>query len=86
MKKLLIILPLLMFAFTTWACPACEKQQPKFLKGIAHGAGPTSNWDYIWVVLIVIAALCTLWFTVKWIVKPGEMNEDHIKRTVLNFN
>lgn len=86
MKKLLIILPLLMFAFTTWACPACEKQQPKFLKGIAHGAGPSSNWDYVYVVLIVLIALLTLFYAVKWMIKPGEKNADHIKRTVLNFN
>ncbi len=86
MKKILIIFPLLMFALNTWACPACEKQQPMFLKGIAHGAGPTSNWDYVYVILIALVALLTLFYAIKWMVKPGEKNADHIKRTVLNFN
>lgn len=79
-------LSLMMLAFATWACPACEKQQPKFLKGIAHGGGPSSNWDYVYVGLIAVAALLTFIYTVKWIAKPGERNKDHIKRTIFNFN
>lgn len=86
MKKILIILPLLMIAFNIRACPACEKQQPMFLKGVAHGAGPTSNWDYVYVIIITLIALLTLFYAIKWILKPGEKNADHIKRTVLNFN
>ena len=71
------------FAF---ACPVCEKQQPKLLRGITHGAGPTSNWDLVIVMAAVVIVLATLFYTIKWIVKPGEKESSHIKRTILNFN
>ncbi|MEO6820768.1 MAG: hypothetical protein ABI266_04935 [Ginsengibacter sp.] len=86
MKKILVLLPLLMIGLMTWACPACEKQQPKLLRGITHGAGPTSNWDLVIVMVAVVIVIATLFFTIKWIVKPGEKEMSHIKRTVLNFN
>ena len=86
MKKILLILPLLIFGFVTWACPACEKQQPKFLKGVAHGGGPTSDWDYVIVIGTIILVAITLYFSVKYIVRPGEANADHIKRTILKFD
>lgn len=65
------------------ACPACERQQPKFLRGILHGAGPEHSWDYIILVLMIIVTLLTLYFSVKWLVKPGEKSPDHIKRSIL---
>lgn len=85
MKKLLMILPFMLMAFATWACPACEKQQPKVFKGITHGAGPQSNWDYVIVIFTALLVLLTLYYAVKWIVKPGEKQTNHIKRTILNF-
>lgn len=86
MRKLIMTFTLLFAAIAVWACPACEKQQPKVLRGIAHGAGPSSNWDYVIVIATVILVLLTLFFSVKWLFKPGESNADHIKRTILNFN
>ncbi len=85
MKK---IASLTIFLFTinivAFACPVCERNQPKVLKGIVHGAGPTSNWDYVGVAIITIAAIATLFYTIKWLVKPGEKNTDHIKFSILN--
>lgn len=66
------------------ACPACEKQQPKILRGITHGTGPESNWDYAIVWAAVIIVLFTLYFSVKWLIKPGEKSEKHIKRLILD--
>jgi hypothetical protein len=86
MKKLLFLIPLLGFGLLTWACPACEKQQPKLLKGISHGTGPSSNWDYLIILAAVVIVLATLFYTIKWLVQPGEKETNHIKRTVLNFN
>ena len=86
MKKILLIIPLLAFGLVTWACPACEKQQPKLLRGITHGPGPSSNWDYVIVIATVFIVLVTLYYTVKWMIKPGEEDLNHIKRTALNFN
>ncbi|MEO6915588.1 MAG: hypothetical protein ABI151_08010 [Chitinophagaceae bacterium] len=84
MKKYLIIICLLLVKLAVFACPACEKQQPKILAGITHGAGPDSNWDYVIVWATVLIVLVTLFYTVKWLIKPGEKSYDHIKRTVLN--
>lgn len=84
MKKLLFLIPLLAFGLITWACPACEKQQPAILRGITHGAGPTGNWDYVIVLVTVVITLATLFYAVKWMIKPGEQELNHIKRTILN--
>jgi hypothetical protein len=75
---------LLLFAnFTLYACPTCERNQPKLLRGIVHGSGPDSNWDYISIMLTIIIALVTLFYTIKWLAKPGEKNVDHIKYSIL---
>lgn len=66
------------------ACPACEKQQPKLLRGITHGAGPSGPLDMILVWLMVGVVVLTLFYSVKWLIKPGEKSPDHIKRFILN--
>lgn len=86
MKKLLLLIPMLGFSIFTWACQACEKQQPELLRGITHGAGPSSNWDYVIILAAVVIVLATLFYTIKWLVIPGEKESSHIKRTVLKFN
>ncbi|MCC7378864.1 MAG: hypothetical protein R2765_08140 [Ferruginibacter sp.] len=68
------------------ACPVCEKQQPTITRGITHGAGPQSNWDWLIVTVISIITLATLFYSVKFLVKPGEKNSNHIKNSILNFN
>jgi len=84
MKKIGLIICMLILQIGVIACPVCEKQQPKILKGITHGAGPQSNWDYVFVLVTVLIVLATLIYTIKWLVKPGESSDNHIKRTVLN--
>lgn len=68
------------------ACPACEKQQPAITRGITHGAGPQSNWDWLIVTVISIVTLLTLFYSLKFLIKPGEKNDSHIKNSILNFN
>jgi hypothetical protein len=70
-------------AVVALACPACEKQQPKILRGITHGAGPQSNWDYVIVWAAVAVVAFTLYFSVKWLFRPGETSREHIKRWIL---
>lgn len=84
MKNLVFALLLLTSTFAANACPVCDKQQPALLKGITHGAGPQGNWDYviIWVTVFIVAA--SFFFSVKWLIRPGEKGADHIKRIVLN--
>jgi choline-glycine betaine transporter len=84
MKKIVILIPLLLTAFLTVACSVCERQQPKILRGITHGAGPESKWDYLIVWATVVIVGFTLFFSVKWLARPGEKSDQHIKRFILN--
>ena len=75
---------LLFVAEIVTACPVCERNQPKLLKGVVHGAGPDSQWDYVIIWAVVIIAVASLYYSVKWIIRPGEKNENHIKYSILN--
>lgn len=66
------------------ACPVCEKQQPKITQGLTHGAGPQSNWDWVIIAIISLITVFTLIYSIKYLIKPGEKNEDHIKQSILS--
>lgn len=66
------------------ACPVCEKQQPKITQGLTHGAGPESNWDWVIIAAITLITALTFIFSLKYLIKPGEKNTDHIKQLILN--
>lgn len=83
MKRIIITLLAVVFYNASFACDVCKKQQPKVLRGITHGAGPQSNWDYAIVVAIAVVVLVTLFYSVKWLIKPGEQQADHIKHSIL---
>ena len=86
MKKILFSLPLIVAGLLLNACPVCERAKAKTVFGsITHGVGPTSNWDYVAVAIAIISVLLTLIFTIKYLVKPAEKNNDHIKYSILNF-
>lgn len=84
MRKIIAILLLLLNSVWVFACPVCERNQPKILRGITHGAGPESQWDYVIVWSVVAIVLVTLFFSLKWIFRPGETSNNHIKRFILN--
>jgi uncharacterized membrane protein YjfL (UPF0719 family) len=84
MKKISLLILLIVFQITAMACPVCEKQQPKLLKGISHGSGPQDTLDYLIVWATVIIVAITLIYTIKYLAKPGEKNSNHIKNTVIN--
>ena len=71
-------------ALPAWACDACEKQQPAALRGITHGTGPQSAWDMPIIYAAAVVVLITLVLAVKFLAKPGENREDHIKRAILH--
>lgn len=85
MKNFILTILFLCTTLIVNACPECEKQQPKILKGIAHGAGPQSQWDYVIVWGMVAIVLITLFYTLKFMIKPNENKRNHIKNTILNF-
>jgi len=86
MRRFVLSISALLISLSSFACPACEKQQPKWLRGISHGAGPQSDWDMVIVWGMVIIVLLTLYFSIKFIIRPGEKSADHIKRLVINHD
>jgi hypothetical protein len=65
------------------ACEACKKQQPALLKNVTHGTGPDSNWDYLIVSIAAVIVIITLYYSVKWLIRPGEQSPNHIKQLVI---
>ena len=84
MKKIMMISVLLFLFAGVNACPVCERNKPEILKGITHGSGPESNWDYLIVGAIAVLALFSLFYSVKWLINPNEKNPDHIKYSLFN--
>lgn len=69
---------------TAVACDACKQQQPKILQGITHGAGPTSNWDYIIVGIMVLITLYSLYALIKCLAKPESHEYQDIKKIIFS--
>lgn len=69
---------------SAFACPVCEKQQPEITRGLTHGAGPQSNWDWVIIAVMTLITVLTLIYSVKYLIKPGEKNENHIKQSILS--
>ncbi len=87
MKKLKRILLSVLAVFACMdvlACEVCKKQQPKVLRGITHGAGPESDWDYVVVCCAVMLVLISLFYAIKWTMYPGEKEREHIKHSIFN--
>ncbi|HEY5393206.1 MAG TPA: hypothetical protein VIJ57_13875 [Hanamia sp.] len=86
MKKIFLLILIVATGITASACPTCDAQKSKFLKAISsHGSGPTSNWDYLAGTITLIIVLVVLFYAIKWVIHPGEKEENHIKRNILNF-
>ncbi|CAL1519497.1 hypothetical protein [Chitinophaga sp. MM2321] len=84
MKRIILTAFVVLTGLQALACPVCERQQKGILGGFTHGGTPGSNWDYLIVWVTVIIVLFTLFFSVKWLVHPGEKSDSHIKRNILN--
>ena len=65
------------------ACPVCEKQQPRITMGLTHGAGPESNWDWVIIAAITLITILTLFYSVKYLIRPGEQKPNHIKNFII---
>jgi hypothetical protein len=82
-KFSIAILILSFTSTTTFACEACNQNQPKILRNITHGNGPQSNWDYFVVFIMVAITLYTLYATIKCFVMPKERKYNQIKNSIL---
>ena len=69
-----------------WACDLCKKNQPKGFENITHGQGPTGNMDYIITWSAILLVVVTLFFSIKFLVRPREHEPDHIKNIVWDHN
>jgi formate hydrogenlyase subunit 3/multisubunit Na+/H+ antiporter MnhD subunit len=86
MKKIITIISFLILYTSISACPVCERANAKKAFGsISHGTGPDSSLDYIVVWITIIISVLALFYSIKWLIKPAEQNEDHIKNSILNF-
>ncbi len=86
MKKLsLIVLSILtMSVQSVLACTVCGQNQPKALQGITHGTGPQGNLDFVIITVGVIIVSITLIYSLKFLIRPGEKQLDHIKNIVVD--
>lgn len=84
MKKAFLIL--LTFSFSTLqalACDVCKRNQPELLQDISHGTGPQSNAEYYIIGGAILIVLFTLFYSLKFLIKPGERSPEHIKKLIL---
>ena len=86
LRKWLFLGMALLAAPATWACEVCQQNQPKALQGITHGPGPQGNWDYAIILVGVIIVAFTLYYSLKFLIRPGETHPDHIKNIVVDGN
>ncbi|HEX5553117.1 MAG TPA: hypothetical protein VFX43_07695 [Chitinophagaceae bacterium] len=86
MLKKIIMLGVLLIGLISSApaCELCEEQQPAWLKGVVHGPGPGNGWDYVIMVVSILIVLAVLYFSIKFLIKPGEKDPAHIKYSILN--
>jgi len=66
------------------ACDACKLQQPEATKEWTHGTGPESDWDWFIVGIVVLLTIVAFYYSVKYLVTPGEKDKHHIKYTVFS--
>lgn len=87
MKKIIALAILILGVVpAAMACKLCEEQQPSWLKGVVHGPGPKSMWDYVVMGVSILIVLVVLFYSIKFLVKPGEKNPSHVKYSILNTN
>ena len=67
-----------------FACDACKLQQPKVTRDFTHGVGPRGDFDWIIVAVIAVLTIFTFEYSLKYLVKPGEKEQNHIKNSILN--
>lgn len=85
MRTLLIMSALVLLHSVSLACEVCQKQQPKVLRGITHGVGPQSDWDYVAVGITALVMVVSLFYSIKWIIHPDEKEKGHIKNSIFYF-
>lgn len=82
--KNIAVLFFILVANFAFACDACKLQQPAVTRDYTHGVGPRGQFDWIIVAIIAVLTIFTFVYSLKYLVKPGEKDQDHIKNSILN--
>lgn len=85
-RKYIIFSVLFLINQLILACPVCDRQSPSITKGMAHGSGPNSNWEWVIIGIMTIITIFTLIYSVKYLVHPKEESSNHIKNSILSDN
>ena len=68
-KNVSVLLSGLLLALPAFACPVCEKQQPKGFASITHGVGPGGLFDYAMlygsIAVVALVFGCFFWFLAR---------------------
>lgn len=82
--SLWMIFILVLCRSTALACPVCERQQPKVIRGISHGPLSGDKADYLIIAIAVFIVVISLILSLRYLINPGERGIEHIKRLILN--
>lgn len=84
-KNLFVLLGGLLLALPSFACPLCEKQQPKGFASITHGVGPGSPFDYAMlygsIAVVALVFGCFFWFLAR-----PDNPRNRVRRQQLSFS
>lgn len=83
-KTLIVTCLFFLSQYMMFACDLCKKNQPKGFENITHGAGPSGTLDLIIIWSAVVIVGFTLFFSLKYLIRPKENNPGHIKNIVKN--
>ncbi len=86
MKSNKFLIPIfLLWQTFAWACDACDLQQPKVTRGLTHGAGPESAWEWVAVGATLVITILTIYYFFKYLFRPESKRKINIKTNVLNY-
>lgn len=83
--KKLVFLLFLGYQYLAKACEACDLQQPKITRGLTHGPGPKNMFEWMAVIAILIISVLTVYYFIKYLIKPDPQKTDKLKNNVLHF-
>lgn len=69
-KQLLWLLASLFISLPLWACPVCDKRQPKGFAGITHGVGPSGTFDYLMLYGAILVVALTFGLFLRFLLWP----------------
>ena len=69
------------------AAPSCRRPLGRsfaFVPLLAHGRLPQTPFEWVMFVVAGVVGAWVIWKAVRYTLKPGETEPDHVKRSILN--